>query len=200
MVRFRPPGADPAGGRQAFRAGYERGTGPCGSNARSPGRASRHRPTWSSSARAQSACTSTRGRPVTGAPARRAEMAWIPGGTFAMGSADFYSEERPVRRVAVDGFWMDTCPVTVAQFRRFVTATGYVTVAERPLDSRAYPMPTLTCWCRDPWSPAHRGPGRSARLPQLVGVCARCELAPSGGAGQRLPRPRPAPGHARHLR
>src|SRR6202011_6398046 len=60
-------------------------------------------------------------------------MTWIPGGTFLMGSADFYPEERPVHRVTVDGFWMDRRPVTVAEFRRFVTATGYVTVAERPL-------------------------------------------------------------------
>jgi formylglycine-generating enzyme required for sulfatase activity len=56
-----------------------------------------------------------------------------------MGSADFYPEERPVRRVEVDGFWMDDHPVTVAEFRRFVRATGYVTVAERPLDPRQYP-------------------------------------------------------------
>ena len=34
-------------------------------------------------------------------------MSWIPGGTFRMGSADFYPEERPVHRVTVDGFWMD---------------------------------------------------------------------------------------------
>ena len=66
-------------------------------------------------------------------------MAWIPGGTFLMGSADFYPEERPVHRVAVDGFWMDCHPVTVAQFRRFVTATGYVTVAERRPDVADYP-------------------------------------------------------------
>ena len=47
-------------------------------------------------------------------------MRWIPGGTFAMGSEDFYPEERPVHRVSVDGFWMDETPVTAAQFRRFV--------------------------------------------------------------------------------
>src|ERR1700730_14906294 len=66
-------------------------------------------------------------------------MVWVTGGTFLMGSADFYPEERPVHRVTVDGFWMDTSPVTVAEFRRFVTATGYVTVAERPLDAADYP-------------------------------------------------------------
>ena len=56
-----------------------------------------------------------------------------------MGSEDFYPEERPVRRVAVDGFWMDEHPVTAAEFRRFVRETGYVTVAERPLDPAHYP-------------------------------------------------------------
>jgi sulfatase modifying factor 1 len=66
-------------------------------------------------------------------------MTWIPGGTFAMGAEHFYPEERPVRRVSVDGFWIDRAPVTVAQFRRFVTATRHVTVAERPLDPIAYP-------------------------------------------------------------
>jgi formylglycine-generating enzyme len=66
-------------------------------------------------------------------------MAWIPGGTFQMGSADFYPEERPVHRVIVDGFWMDCHPVTVAEFRRFVTATRYLTVAERPPPAADYP-------------------------------------------------------------
>jgi formylglycine-generating enzyme len=63
----------------------------------------------------------------------------IPGGTFRMGSADFYPEERPVHRVSVDGFWMDEHPVTVEEFRRFAKATGYVTVAQRPLDPAEYP-------------------------------------------------------------
>ncbi|TVY99069.1 formylglycine-generating enzyme family protein [Trebonia kvetii] len=67
-------------------------------------------------------------------------MRWVPGGgTFLMGSADFYPEESPVRTVAVDGFWLDEHPVTVAEFRRFVRETGYVTVAERPLDPAQYP-------------------------------------------------------------
>ena len=67
------------------------------------------------------------------------EMTWIPGGGFAMGSEDFYPEERPVHRVTVDGFWMDEHPVTAAEFRRFVRETKYVTVAERPLDPADYP-------------------------------------------------------------
>jgi formylglycine-generating enzyme len=66
-------------------------------------------------------------------------MHWIPTGTFAMGSEDFYPEERPVHQVRVDGFWMDETPVTAAAFRRFVRETGHVTVAERPLDPAEYP-------------------------------------------------------------
>jgi formylglycine-generating enzyme len=68
-----------------------------------------------------------------------AGMAWVPGGSFLMGSDRFYPEERPVHSVEVDGFWMDRHPVTVAQFQQFVRATGYVTVAERPPDPADYP-------------------------------------------------------------
>jgi len=66
-------------------------------------------------------------------------MRWIPSRTFLMGSEDFYPEERPVRRVEVAGFWMDTHLVTAADFRRFVRETRYVTVAERPLDPEQDP-------------------------------------------------------------
>src|SRR5262249_48747727 len=57
-------------------------------------------------------------------------MVWVPGGWFTMGSPDF-DDAQPVHRVWVDGFWMDETEVTNAQFRRFVEATGYKTVAER---------------------------------------------------------------------
>lgn len=66
-------------------------------------------------------------------------MIWVPGGSFVMGSDRFYPEEQPAHVVLVDGFWMDRHPVTVAEFRRFVRATGYLTVAQRPLDPADYP-------------------------------------------------------------
>jgi formylglycine-generating enzyme required for sulfatase activity len=66
-------------------------------------------------------------------------MVWIPGGTFAMGSARFYPEEAPVHSVTVDGFWMDQHTVTHQQFQRFIDATGYVTIAERPPNPADYP-------------------------------------------------------------
>jgi sulfatase modifying factor 1 len=74
----------------------------------------------------------------TGAPPAK-DMRWIPGGTFLMGSEDFYPEERPVHRVTVDGFWIDEHPVTAAEFRVFVRETGYATWAERPVDPADYP-------------------------------------------------------------
>jgi sulfatase modifying factor 1 len=72
-------------------------------------------------------------------------MAWIPGGTFMMGSDRHYPEEAPTHRVTVDGFWIDIEPVTNAKFSRFVEATGYVTLAERPANPADYPgaMPEL---------------------------------------------------------
>jgi len=66
-------------------------------------------------------------------------MVRVEGGTYGMGSDEFYPEERPVHRVAVDDFWIDEHPVTAADFRRFVRDTGYTTVAERPLDPADYP-------------------------------------------------------------
>jgi formylglycine-generating enzyme len=74
-----------------------------------------------------------------GKPDATEGMIRIPGGAFLMGSDEFYPEELPVRTVRVGDFWIDACPVTVGEFRRFVEATGYVTVAERPLDPAVYP-------------------------------------------------------------
>lgn len=65
-------------------------------------------------------------------------MVWIPGGAFEMGSAEF-EDAKPLHTVTVDGFWMDEHEVTNAQFAAFVEATGYVTVAERPLNPKDYP-------------------------------------------------------------
>ncbi len=70
---------------------------------------------------------------------RHHDMTWIPGGTFHMGSEDFYPEERPVHEVSVDGFWMDCHEVTNEQFARFVEATRYKTLAERPLNPADFP-------------------------------------------------------------
>jgi formylglycine-generating enzyme required for sulfatase activity len=67
------------------------------------------------------------------------DMIWIAGGSFRMGSDVHYPEEAPAHRVSVDGFWMDRTPVTNAQFRAFVEATGHKTFAEIAPDPAQYP-------------------------------------------------------------
>ena len=76
-------------------------------------------------------------------------MVWIPGGEFSMGAAESpgmnmvgmqaTTDSRPIHRVYVDGFWMDTTEVTNAQFAKFVEATGYVTIAERTPRAEDFP-------------------------------------------------------------
>jgi formylglycine-generating enzyme required for sulfatase activity len=56
-----------------------------------------------------------------------------------MGSDRHYPEEAPARRVRVGGFWIERCQTTNRRFAEFVADTGYVTVAERPLDPRDFP-------------------------------------------------------------
>jgi len=67
------------------------------------------------------------------------DLVWIPAQTATLGSDAHYPEEAPARPVAVEGFWMQAHQVTNADFAEFVDATGYVTVAERPLDPADYP-------------------------------------------------------------
>jgi formylglycine-generating enzyme required for sulfatase activity len=67
------------------------------------------------------------------------DMVRIGGGTFRMGSDVHYPEERPAHDVTVDSFWIDQHAVTNADFAAFVSATGYITFAERPLDPALYP-------------------------------------------------------------
>ncbi|MDI4655842.1 formylglycine-generating enzyme family protein [Xanthobacter autotrophicus] len=66
-------------------------------------------------------------------------MVFIPGGRFRMGSDHHYAEEKPAHWVKVDAFFIDAAPVTNAQFRAFVDATGYVTLAEIAPNAKDYP-------------------------------------------------------------
>lgn len=67
-------------------------------------------------------------------------MIVVPGGEFAMGSNDFYPEEGPVHRARVAAFALDREPVTNRQVSSFVEATGYLTVAEQPVDAALFPQ------------------------------------------------------------
>jgi formylglycine-generating enzyme required for sulfatase activity len=67
------------------------------------------------------------------------DMIDIAGGEFSMGSERFYPEEAPVRRVKVGPFKIDRGPVTNRDFKRFVEATAYRTLAECAPDPALYP-------------------------------------------------------------
>lgn len=68
-----------------------------------------------------------------------ADLVELPGGAFRMGSTSFYPEEAPIHTATVAAFAIERHPVTNAAFAEFVEDTGYVTVAERPLDPALYP-------------------------------------------------------------
>ena len=77
---------------------------------------------------------------------------------------------------------MDRFPVTNQEFARFVDATGYVTLAERPPRAEDYPgadpallVPGSLVFQRT------RGPGRPRRLEALVAMDAGRLLAQAEG-------------------
>jgi sulfatase modifying factor 1 len=67
------------------------------------------------------------------------DLVELTGGVFRMGSQEFYPDEGPVHDEHVGPFAIEQHPVTNAQFSEFVSDTGYVTVAERPLDQTLFP-------------------------------------------------------------
>jgi hypothetical protein len=73
---------------------------------------------------------------LTRTPSCSCRVDWCSGRCLAR---SIYPEERPTHRVAMSGFWMDSHPVTNAEFRRFVKAAGHVTLAERPPNGADYP-------------------------------------------------------------
>jgi formylglycine-generating enzyme len=117
-------------------------------------------------------------------------MTWISGGSFRMGCERFYPEEAPVHTVGVDDFWIDSHPVTVRDFRRFVEATGHVTVAERRPDPADYPGvdPRLLV----PGSLVFQGTAGPVPLTDfrawwafVPGACWRCPEGPGSGVRGR---------------
>ncbi|UEM24698.1 formylglycine-generating enzyme family protein (plasmid) [Skermanella mucosa] len=91
----------------------------------------------SAAAQADRLCDGYGGLPP--GPDSLAGMVRIEGGAFTMGDDDERPEERRAHPVTVSSFWIDRHEVTNAQFRRFVAATGYVTMAERGLDPKDSP-------------------------------------------------------------
>ena len=103
--------------------------------------------------------------------------------------------------MTVDGFWMDRYAVTNREFRRFVEATGYVTLAERPVDPANYPgaKPELLVPSSVVFLKPQRARGSRQHL-QLVDVRRGRELAPSARPGQLVAGPVGSPRRACRVR
>jgi sulfatase modifying factor 1 len=75
---------------------------------------------------------------VKSKPEPPAGMVYVPGGVTQIGAEDGSADEYPVFAATVRPFFMDVHPVTVAQFRKFVESTSYVTEAERLGDAGVF--------------------------------------------------------------
>lgn len=83
---------------------------------------------------------------------------FIPEGRFQMGSNDGLDNEQPAHSVLLSGYWIAKYPVTVSDFSRFVTDSGYVTDAEKGHGSWQWTGETPTRFSPfDPWEPRKDG-------------------------------------------
>jgi formylglycine-generating enzyme required for sulfatase activity len=116
-------------------------------------------------------------------------MVHIEGGTFLMGSRGGPAYEGPVHEVEVDAFWMDRHEVTVAEFARFVAATGHTTDAEAFGWSGVFDVKTGAWEKVDGADWRHpEGPGSGAADDEPVcQVSWRDAAAYARWAGKRLP-------------
>ena len=65
---------------------------------------------------------------------------YLRGNEKTFGNGSTYPEEAPVHRVSVGHFLIDETEVTNAQFKEFVDATGYETLAERGATKEDFPQ------------------------------------------------------------
>jgi formylglycine-generating enzyme len=131
------------------------------------------------------------------APAQIGAFVSIPAGDFDMGAGPAYPEEQPGMHVKVAAFQLQANEVTNGQFAAFVTATGYVTDAERSVatgardggsavfntEAHAWALVRGATW-RTP-----DGPGSSIKgeAYPVVHVSHRDAAAYAAWAGARLP-------------
>jgi sulfatase modifying factor 1 len=123
-------------------------------------------------------------------PVSENEMIYFEGGTFLMGSNNGLPQESPVHQVTIKSFYIDKTPVTVAQFREFISKTGYKTEAEKFGDSGVYNMNTQNwellrgaTWSK-PYGPS--GPDAEKNHP-VTHVSWNDAVAFAKWAGKRLP-------------
>lgn len=106
------------------------------------------------------------------------EMVFQSGGTFIMGSDSDAENTKPQHEVTIGGFYIDRWPVTNAEYKRFIDATGH------PVPN--YDVP----WCDTSgynWDPSTRMfPAGKAEHPVVL-VTWEDALAYANWANKRLP-------------
>lgn len=116
---------------------------------------------------------------------------FIPAGMWRLGSDRHYPEERPARDVALAGFRIAARPVSGADFAAFVTATGYVTHAERAGGSSVFKLCDGPVDLHDPshwWRAAEGASWRDGAPDHPVVHAAQADAqAFADWAGARLP-------------
>jgi sulfatase modifying factor 1 len=142
----------------------------------------------------KSAITKDKGAPEkmteTAQTLHKRETVLFRGGTFMMGTKTGPAQERPPHQVEVKSFRMDKYPVTVADFRRFIEATGYKTDAEKFGDCGVFDFNTLA-WTLQPganWQyPLGKNNSRAADDHPVTQVSWNDATAYASWEGKRLP-------------
>ncbi len=118
------------------------------------------------------------------------QMIFFEGGSFIMGSETGLPNEKPAHEVIIDPFFIDKSPVTVAQFKSFIEATGFKTEAEKFGDSGVFNLEKQTwellpgaTWLK-PFGPT--GPDAENSHP-VTHVSWNDAVAYAEWAGKRLP-------------
>ncbi len=93
--------------------------------------ASKHEAAQAISDASRAAHNSTVATAQARVPVEQDGMVLIEAGTYTLGTDEGMPYEAPAHAVALNSFWLDKHEVTVAEFARFVAATGYQTDAEK---------------------------------------------------------------------
>jgi len=77
---------------------------------------------------------------ATSAPSNKPNTVYIPGGPFILGSNTGLEDETPQQEISISAFNIDVYPVTNAEYKQFVDATGHST--PRTWEGGTYPADT----------------------------------------------------------
>lgn len=77
------------------------------------------------------------------------DMILIPAGEAHIGNSNGFEGEQPEFTTYIDAFYLDKHEITVAQFRKFIQETGYITEAEKFGNAAVFDMDKKTWYLQD---------------------------------------------------